>query len=168
MEFGAGSRPISGKCHRPPMRFALPFLALAVGGFACADDELPKGGGNIQMVLAKIEGDQFIVTTETKQTRRVIVAEKDGDEIKTKTIDVTETISNSVSRDLKNLKATGPDDKEMTVEEFKAHFKGGSTGVFLTAPLDPSWKKKFKRGTVFVEYAAPKEAPKKDSPKKDG
>ena len=150
------------------MRYVLPLLALAFASGAYAEDELPKGGGSVQMVLAKIEGEQFIVTTETKQTRKVVVAEKDGDEIKTKTIDVTETISNSVARDLKVLKASGPDDKPLTLDEFKAHFKGGGTGVFLTSPLDPSWKKKFKRGTVFVEYTAPKEAPKKDEPKKDG
>lgn len=126
-------------------------------------DDPPKGGGTVQMLLAKIEGDSLVTSSSVQRPVAVSVTDKDG----TKTITVTETITTSTSRELKYLKATGPDDKEIPAADLKERLKGGGLVVFLNAPLDPTWKAKFKKGTLFVEYTAAKEEPKKDEPKKE-
>lgn len=147
-------------------------LCLAAVGLSAAlsfaADDPPKGGGTVQMMIARIDGDKLVTTTSSTTTRSVTVTDKDG----TKTIPVTETTTTSVARELKNLRATGPDDKEIAAAEFKDKLKDGGLVVFCATPLDPTWKAKFKPGTMFVEYAAAKEEPKKDQPKpedkKDG
>ncbi len=129
---------------------------------APAADDPPKGGGTVQMLIAKIDGDALVTSSSVQQQRAVSVTDKDG----TKTITVTETITTSTARELKFLKATGPDDKEVPAADLKERLKDGGLVVFLNAPLDPTWKAKFKKGTLFVEYAAAtKEEPKKDDKK---
>lgn len=119
-------------------------------------DEPPKGGGTVQMLIAKIEGDKLVTSNTSQQQRMVTVQEKEGP----KAITITETITTSTARELKYLKATGTDDKEVPVGEFKDRLKDGGLVVFLNAPLDPTWKAKFKKGTLFVEYTSPKEEKK--------
>lgn len=125
-------------------------------------DDPPKGGGTVQMLIAKIEGDKLITSTSSQMQRSVAVNDPNG----AKTITVTETVTTSTARDLKYLKATNIEDKEIPAAEFKDRLKDGGLVVFLNAPLDPTWKAKFKKGTLFVEYAAPKEEKKEE--KKDG
>lgn len=148
-----------------------PLLALAAvslaAPFAAAADDPPKGGGNVQMLIAKVDGDKLVTSATTTLSRSVAVTEKDGGELKPKLITVTETTVTSTARELKYLKASGPDDKEIPAADFKEKMKDGGLVVFCTSPLDPTWKAKFKKGTVFVEYTAPKEEPKKDDPKKE-
>ncbi|MCU0703461.1 MAG: hypothetical protein MUF18_05735 [Fimbriiglobus sp.] len=117
----------------------------------------PKGGGSVQMIVAKIEGERFMTSTTVSQPRVVPTGDR--------SITVTETTTTTVARELKYLKATDPDDKEIPADELKSRLKEPSPVVFLNTPLDPTWKAKFKRGTIFVEYAAPKEEPKKDEKK---
>lgn len=140
-------------------------LCLAAFGLSAAlsiaADDPPKGGGTVQMLLAKIDGDKLVTSTSSTTTRPVTVTDKDG----TKTITVTETTTTSVARELKNLRATGPDDKELAAADFKEKLKSGGLVVFCTTPLDPTWKAKFKPGTLFVEYAAAKEESKTDEKK---
>jgi hypothetical protein len=131
----------------------LPLPALLLIAAPLLADDPPKGGGTVQMLLAKVEGDK-LVTSSTSQSPRTIAV---GD----KTITVTETTTTSTARELKYLKATGIDDKEVTTAEVKERLKDTGPVVFLNAPLDPTWKAKFKKGTLFVEYAAPKEDEKK-------
>jgi hypothetical protein len=144
------------------MRRLLLAAVLALFAAPAFADDPPKGGGLVQMLLAKVEGDALVTSSSVQQPRAVTVTDKDG----TKTITVTETITTSTSRELKFLKATGPDDKEVPPADLKERLRGGGLVVFLNAPLDPSWKAKFKKGTLFVEYTVAKEEPKKDEPKK--
>ena len=134
---------------------------------AVAADDPPKGGGTVQMLLVKIDGDKLVSTTSSQLNRSVTVMEKDGSELKPKTVTVTETISTTTARELKYLKATDTDDKEIPAADFKDKLKGGGQVVWLNSPLDPTWKAKFKKGTVFVEYTAPKEEKKDDEKKPD-
>ena len=136
----------------------LPLPALLLIAAPLLADDPPKGGGTVQMLLAKVEGDK-LVTSSTSQSLRAIAV---GD----KTITVTETTTTSTARELKYLKATGIDDKEVPTAEVKERLKDTSPVVFLNAPLDPTWKAKFKKGTLFVEYAAPKDEEKKGDEKK--
>lgn len=145
------------------MRSLLTLAALTAAAPLFAADDPPKGGGAVQMLIAKIDGDKLVTTTTTQVPRAVTITDKDG----TKTITVNETNTVSTARDLKYLKATGTDDKEIPAADFKEKLKNGGLVVFLNTPLDPTWKAKFKPGTVFVEYAAPKDEPKKDEPKDD-
>lgn len=137
-------------------------VALVAAPLFAADDP-PKGGGTVQMLIAKIDGDKLVTSVSTQQQRAVTVNDPAGP----KTITVTETVTTSTARELKFLKATGTDDKEVPAADFKSQLKDGGLVVFLNAPLDATWKAKFKKGTLFVEYAAPKEEPKKDEEKKD-
>jgi hypothetical protein len=153
------------------MRSPLLAVLLLAAPLVAADP--PKGGGTVQMLIARIDGDKLVTSATTQIPRAVAVSDPAGP----KSITVTETVTTSTARELKYLKATGTDDKEVPAAEFKAQLKDGGLVVFLTAPLDPSWKAKFKKGTLFVEYAAPKEEkkdeekkgdePKKSDPKKD-
>ncbi len=131
-------------------------LALCAAPVFAADP--PKGGGTVQMLIAKVEGDKLVTSTSTQIQRAVTVTDKDG----AKAITVTETNTTSTARDLKNLRVTDLEDKEVSAADFKDRMKDGGLVVFLNAPLDPTWKAKMKKGVLFVEYAAPKEEPKKD------
>jgi len=134
-------------------------LAVALVTPVWADDP-PKGGGTVQMLIAKVEGDKLVTSTSNPVTRSVTVSDKEGP----KAITVTEMIITSTARDLKYLKATGIDDKEVPTAEVKDRLKDGGLVVFLNSPLDATWKAKFKKGTLFVEYTSPKEE-KKDGDK---
>jgi hypothetical protein len=134
----------------------LPLAAVLFAAPVMAED-LPKGGGTVQMLIAKVDGDNLVTSTSTQMQRTVSVTS--GGE--TKAFNVTETVTTSTARQLKYLKATGTDDKEVPAAEFKDRLKDGGLVVFLNAPLDPTWKAKFKKGTLFVEYTAPKDEEKK-------
>lgn len=138
-------------------RLLLAAALIATPAFA---DDPPKGGGAVQMLLAKVEGDRLVTSSSNQIQRAVVVGDK--------TITVTETVTTSTGRELKFLKATGVDDKEVPAADLKERLKDTSPVVFLSAPLDPTWKAKFKKGTLFVEYAAPKEEEKKGEEKKEG
>lgn len=139
------------------------FLAALFIAAPCWAEDLPKGGGTVQMLVAKVDGDKLVTSTGNQIQRSVTVT--DGGT--TKVITVTETITTSTARELKFLKATGTDDKEVPAAEFKDRLKGGGLVVFLTAPLDATWKAKFRKGTLFVEYTAPKDDEKKGEEKKE-
>jgi hypothetical protein len=143
------------------MRRLLFLAAVLVAAPVWADD-LPKGGGTVQMMVAKIDGDKLVTSTSTAVPKTVSVT--DGGT--SKVFNVTETVTTSTARELKYLKATGTDDKEVPAAEFKDRLKDGGLVVFLNAPLDATWKAKFKKGTLFVEYAAPKDDEKKGEEKK--
>lgn len=139
------------------MRLTIAVLAAGVLlAPAFAADDPPKGGGAAQMLLAKIDGDLLVTTTTNPPLPRTI-AVADG-----KTITVTETITTSTARELKYLRFSGPDDKEVPLADAKDRLKSRPDVVFTVTPLDPSWKAKFKAGTLFVEYAAPREEKKED------
>ncbi len=127
---------------------------------ACAvrADDPPKGGGTVQMLIAKVEGDKLVTSTTSQVQRQVTVTDKEG----AKTITITETNVTSTARDLKYLKATDIDDKEVSAADFKDRLKDGGLVVFLNTPLDPTWKAKMKKGVLFVEYTAPKEEKKEE------
>lgn len=138
------------------------FLAAVLLAAPVWADDLPKGGGTVQMMIAKIDGDKLVTSTSTAVPKTVSVT--DGGT--SKVFNVTETVTTSTARELKYLKATGTDDKEVPAAEFKDRLKDGGLVVFLNAPLDATWKAKFKKGTLFVEYAAPKDDEKKGEEKK--
>lgn len=143
------------------MRLTIAVLAAGVLlAPAFAADDPPKGGGTAQMLLAKIDGDQLVTTSSNPPLARTLVV-ADG-----KTITVTETTTTSTTRELKYLRFSGPDDKEVPLADAKDRLKSRPDVVFTATPLDPSWKAKFKAGTLFVEYAAPREE-KKDEKKED-
>ncbi len=139
------------------MRSVIAAIAAVVFAFpAPAADDPPKGGGTVQMLIAKVEGDKLVTSTSTQVQRAVTVTDKDG----SKAITVTETNTTSTARELKNLRVTDIEDKEVPAADFKDRLKDGGLVVFLTAPLDPTWKAKMKKGVLFVEYAMPKEEKK--------
>mgnify|MGYP000926765699 CR=1 FL=1 len=142
------------------MRALSCLAAVALLALPVLADDPPKGGGTVQMLIAKVEGDQLVTSTTSQFPRTVTVAGKDGPT----TITVTETNTTSIARELKFLKFTDAEDKEVTSADAKERLKGGGLVVFLTSPLDPTWKAKMKKGTLFVEYAAPTEE-KKDEKK---
>lgn len=144
------------------MRALLCLAALAVLAAPVPADDPPKGGGTVQMLIAKVEGDKLVTSTTSQIQRAVTVTDKDG----AKTITITETNTTSTARELKYLRATDVDDKEVPAADFKDRLKDGGLVVFLNSPLDPTWKAKMKKGTLFVEYAAPKEE-KKDEKKEE-
>jgi hypothetical protein len=109
------------------------------------------------MLVAKIDGDKLTSTAVNTVTRTVVVTDQDGG---TKTIPVTETHTTTTARDLKMLRATDADGKEIPAADLKARLKDGGLVAFLSGPLDADWRKKFKSGVVFVEYAPPKEEKK--------
>lgn len=144
------------------MRALLCLVAVALLSVPLFADDPPKGGGTVQMLIAKVEGDKLITSTSSQMQRVVPVNDPNG----AKTITVTETVTTNTARELKYLRATNIEDKEIPAAEFKDRLKDGGLVVFLNAPLDPTWKAKFKKGTLFVEYAAPKEEKKEE--KKEG
>jgi hypothetical protein len=125
--------------------------------------EPSKGGGSVQMLLAKIEGDKLTTTTTTPITRTVVATDKDGG---TRTIQVKETTTTVTARDLKALRFSGPDGKEIPADDVKAKLRDGGPVVFLSGPLDADWRTKFKATAVFVEYIVPTEEEKKGEEKK--
>ena len=134
------------------MRCVLVPLCLLAGGLAPADP--PKPGGQVQMMIAKIDGDKFVTSTTNEHTRGVTVTDADGG---TKTIQVKEMVTTTTARELKVLKATNTDGKEIPAGDLKSRLKDGGLVVFLSGPLDAEWRKKFKGNTVFVEYTVPKD-----------
>jgi hypothetical protein len=134
------------------MRCVLVFLCLLAGGLAFADT--PKPGGQVQMMIAKIDGDKFVTSTTSEVTRTVTVTEADG---ATKTLQVKEMVTTTTARELKILKATNNDGKVIPTADLKSRLKDGGLVVFLSGPLDAEWRKKFKGSTVFVEYTVPKD-----------
>ncbi len=143
------------------MRSLLAAAAVLLALPALAADDPPKGGGTVQMLIAKVDGDNLVTTSSSTLPRSVTV--KDGDQ--QKTITVTETNSTSTGRPLKNIRATDTEDKEIPAADFKDKMKSGGLVVWMNSPLDATWKAKFKRGTVFAEYVAAKDEPKKEDPK---
>lgn len=135
------------------MRCVLVPLCLFIGGMALAD--APKPGGQVQMMIAKIDGDKFVTSTTSEQMRTVTVTDADG---VTKTLQVKELVTTTTTTELKILKATNTDGKEIPTADLKSRLKDGGPVVFLGGPLDAEWRKKFKGSTVFVEYTVPKNA----------
>lgn len=140
------------------MRTLSSLAAVALFALPAVADDPPKGGGTVQMLIAKVEGDKLVTSTTSQVQRAVTVTDKDG----AKTITITETNTTSTARDLKYLKATDVDDKEVSAADFKDRLKDGGLVVFLNSPLDPTWKAKMKKGTLFVEYTAPKDDKKEE------
>lgn len=137
------------------MRRSVFAVAVALGGgLAGSAAEPSRGGGQIQMLIARVDGDKLTTSDVRTQTRPVTVTDKDGG---TKSVQVTETVTTTVGRDLKMLRASGPDGKEISAADLKSKLGDGGPVVLLTGPLDADWRKKFKAGTVFVEYVAAKE-----------
>jgi hypothetical protein len=128
--------------------------AMALTPLLASAAEPTKPSGRIEMLIATIDGDKLTSTAVSPVTKSVTFIDKDGN---TKAISVTETITTTTARELKFLKATDTDGKEIPVADLKTRLKNGGLVVFLTGPLDPDWRKKFKSGVVFVEYTAPKE-----------
>jgi hypothetical protein len=137
-------------------RLLLPVLLLTAAPLPA--DDPPKGGGTVQMLLGKVEGDKLVTSSVSQIPRAVAVGDK--------MITVNETVTTSTARELKYLKATGIDDKEISAADLKERLKDTAPVVFLNSPLDATWKAKFKKNTLFVEYAAPKEEEKKGEEKK--
>ena len=80
-------------------------------------DDPPKGGGQVQLLVAKVEGDKLVTSTTTQFQRAVSVTDKDG----AKAITVTETNVTSTARELKFLKATDTEDKAKQIaDDFEA------------------------------------------------
>lgn len=139
---------------------SVPAIALLVlAALVARADDPPKSGGQVQMLLAKIDGDKLVTTSTSQLTRSVTVRERGGDGMKT--IQVTETNTTTLSRELKLLRATDTNDKDISTDDLKAKLKETTPVVFLTTPLDLDWKKKFKSGTVFLEYTEPVKDEKK-------
>ena len=124
------------------------FLAALFAWPAVAADP-PKPGGTVQMLVARIDGDKLVSSTSSPQTRTVSVTDKDGNP---KTIQVLETVTITTARELKLLKATDVDDKEVSAADLKARLKDGGLVVFLDGPLPAEWRKRFKSSVLFVEY----------------
>ena len=145
--------------------FRSALLAVAAGLIAVplTAAEPSKGGGAVQMLIAKVDGDKLTTTATNTYTRSVIVTDADGG---TKTIQVKEETSTTTARELKALRFTGSDGKEIPADEVRAKLKDGGPVVFLSAPLDADWRKKFKAAAVFVEYTMPKEEKKPEEEKK--
>ncbi len=139
------------------MRRAAALLAVVFALPALAADP-PKPGGVVQMLVARIDGDKLTSSTSSTIQKAVTVTDKDGNP---KTIQVTETITTTTARELKTLKATDTDDKEVSAADLKARLKDGGLVVFLDGPLPAEWRKRFKSSVLFVEYAAPKDDEKK-------
>jgi hypothetical protein len=140
-------------------------IAMAAAVFAAGVSvaaEPTKGGGSIQMLVAKVDGDTLATSESRQVTRMVNVTDAGGG---TKTIPVTETVTTVTARGLKMLRASGPDGKEISHADLKSKLGDGGPVVFLTGPLDAEWRKKFKAGTVFVEYVAPKDEKKGEEKK---
>lgn len=138
------------------MRSVLTVACLTFGGVWAADP--PKPGGTVQMLVAKVEGDRLVSSTSSQQSRTVSVTDKDGNP---KTVQVMETVTTTTARELKLLKATDADEKEVSAADLKARLKDGGLVVFLDGPLPAEWRKRFKSSVLFVEYAAPKDDEKK-------
>lgn len=133
------------------------FLAALFALPAVAADP-PKPGGTVQMLVARIDGDKLVSSTSAQVPRTIHLTDKDGNP---KTIQVLETVTTTTAREIKNLKATDTDGKEVSAADLKTRLKDGGPVVFLDAPLPVEWRKRFKGSVLFVEYAAPKDDEKK-------
>lgn len=133
------------------MRLSLCVFAVAAG-VATADD-LPKGGGHATTARVKVEGDRLVSIERSQVVRKLVVTDRNGGEEKERVIDVTTTYTSTVSRELKNLRLTDVDDKDIPLADIKTRFKDEGYVVWLRSPLDASWKKKFRADAVFVEVA---------------
>jgi hypothetical protein len=138
------------------MRRAAVLLAAVFALPAAADP--PKPGGVVQMLVAKIDGDKLVSSTSAQSPRTVNATDKDGNP---KTIQVMETVTITTARELKLLKATDADGKEVSASDLKARLKDGGLVVFLDGPLPAEWRKRFKSSVLFVEYDALKDDEKK-------
>jgi hypothetical protein len=134
------------------MRHAACLAALiALPAFAA---DPPKPGGQVQMLVARIDGDKLLSSTSQAIQKTVNVTDKDGNP---KAVQVTEVVTTTVARELKTLKASDTDGKEVAAADLKSRLKDGGLVVFLDGPLPDEWRKRFKSSVLFVEYAAPKE-----------
>lgn len=139
------------------MRLLLSLLALFSLTTLChgADTD---AGGPFSMMLAKIEGDKLLSQTSSTISKNVLVAATDGT---TKSLLVKEEITTTTARDLKLIRATSNDDKEIAPADLAKMLRDTSPVFFLHKPLSAELKAKFKQNAVFIEYAEPKPVEKK-------
>lgn len=145
------------------MARSIPKLVLLAWLPTVSAADVPTGGGQVQMLIARVDGDQLTTMSTTTQTRQVVASDADGGTI---AVPVTETVTTTIARELKLLKATDRAGKEVPTADLKSRLGSGGPIVFLTTPLDADWRKKFKPNTLFVEYVAPKADAKKVEEKK--
>ena len=127
----------------------LPSGALLVGliaGVATADD-MPKGGGVVGTMRVQVEGDRLLVVTKSEGVRKLTVTDRNGGEEKERVIEVKTTSTSTEARELKHLRISGTDDKDIPLADFKERFKAEGYVVWLESPLDPTWKAKFRNDT---------------------
>lgn len=125
---------------------------LSAAGLVRADDP-PKGGGHLVTQYVTVEGDTVVNVTTSRQVKKMELSGRGGGE--PKVVDVVVEFPYTRTRHLKDLRVTGPDDKDIPPAEFKERFKDGGWVVLLEVPLDPGWKAKFRKDAVFVEYGIP-------------
>jgi len=140
------------------VKFALLLFALACPTLSA--QTVPLGGADINMVLAKVDGEQLVIIKTEKYSCIYPVLGKDGT---IKSVTVPEEQTTTVSRSLKYLKATDPANKPIPMADVKRLLSKPGPVFVLSKPMDAAFKAKFKPGSILLEYAEPEaDAPKPD------
>jgi hypothetical protein len=138
------------------MRSLLSLILLLAVTTLCHSADMD--GGPFSMLLVKIDGEKLVSQTTTTITKNVVVAGPDGT---TKNIPVKEDLTTTTSRDLKLIRATGNDDKDIATADLAKMLKDTTPVFFLQKPMSADLKAKFKRTAIFLEYTEPKTVEKK-------
>lgn len=148
------------------LRVLLAAVALGTGTAVLADDPPKIVGGTVGTLKVKVDGDKLTARTPIHgYLGRRTVLDRNETPPKEKAIDVSEEYLSGLSYELKYLLVTDTHDKETPQSAFKARFKEAGWVVWLAGPLAPEWKKKFRKGTVFVEPGLADEGAKADDTK---
>lgn len=118
---------------------------------ATRGDDPPKPGGRLSVSRVTVREDALLSTFTSERTRKLEVPDHAAGEGKTRVIDFTESYTFTTARELKFLRVTDTDDTVISSARVKERLKGGGYVVWLSAPLDPAWKKMFRSDILFVE-----------------
>lgn len=145
------------------LRGLLTVLAIGGGSVALADDPTKLVGGRIAVRLVKTENGKLVAHSSEVSNEKQDITDWTGPTPKVVVREVTGRSEHTSPLDLKHLRLTDTANKDVPHAAALERFKDGGFVVQTEDALDPAWKAKFKKGTVFVEFGIQAE-PKKGAP----
>ena len=140
------------------MRSLVCLLLLAIVPTLCYSAEPDTGDGLISMMMVKIDANKLLSQVNSKVTKYIVIVGTDG---KKKTMEIEEDVSTITFHDLKMIRATNNDDREISPDALAIRLKVTTPVFFLQQPLSADMKAKFKKTSIFLEYVELKPVEKK-------
>ena len=130
------------------MRSVVSLLLLAIVPSLCYPAEPVPGDGPISMMMVKVDGEKLLSQVNSKVTKYIVIV---GSDSKKKTIEIEEDVSTITFHDLKKIRATNNDDREISPDVLANRLKVTTPVFFLQQPLSADVKAKFKKKlTLFL------------------